>query len=134
MIQTYSPEHPVIQALAQGNDDVFWRLEAEGRRKAQSPPYGKMVALVLSGPNEKLLFDVGQKLVQIWMKAYQIDAKIFGPASAPVAKIRKNFRVRLLIKCQKNKAIQPKIQKWLSSVSMPSSVKVLIDVDPQNFF
>ena len=134
LIQTYCPEHPVIQAIVKGNDDLFWTLEAEGRRQAQSPPYGRMVALVLSGPSEEILFDVGQKLVGIWIKAYQIDAKIFGPSLAPVAKIRKNFRVRLLIKCKKNKAIQPKILKWLASVSFPKSVKVLVDVDPQNFF
>ena len=109
-------------------------MEAERRRKAQSPPYGKMVALILSGPNEKLLFDVGQKLARIWINAYEIDAKIFGPALAPVSKIRKNFRVRLLIKCKKNKDIQPKILKWLSSVPLPRSIKVLVDVDPQNFF
>ena len=64
----------------------------------------------------------------------QIDAKIFGPALAPVAKIKKSFRVRILIKCKKNKAIQPKILKLLASVSLPRSVKVLVDVDPQNFF
>ena len=46
-IQTYSPDHPVILAIADGNDDVFWALEAEARRKAQSPPYGKMIAFVL---------------------------------------------------------------------------------------
>ena len=134
LIQTYSPEHPVILAIVEGNDDVFWKLEAERRRKAQSPPYGKMVALILSGPNERLLFDVGQKLARIWINAYEIDAKIFGPALAPVAKIRKNFRVRLLIKCKKNKDIQPKILKWLSSMPLPRSVRVLVDVDPQNFF
>ena len=68
------------------------------------------------------------------MNSYQVDAKIFGPAQAPVAMIRKRFRVRLLIKCEKSKDIQPKIQKWLARFPTPRFVKVLVDVDPQNFF
>ncbi|MDG2474343.1 MAG: primosomal protein N' [Paracoccaceae bacterium] len=134
LIQTYSPNHPVILAISEGNDDAFWALEANARRKAKSPPYGKMVAFVLTGPNEKILFDIGRKLVGIWLRSYQIDARIFGPALAPVGKIRDRFRVRMLIKCNKTKDIQPKIRKWLSSVSLPRSVKILVDVDPQNFF
>ncbi len=134
LIQTYTPDHPVILAISRGNDDAFWSLEAEVRKQVQSPPFGRMIALVLSGPNEKILFEIGNTLVRIWLHSYQIDAKIFGPALAPVGKIRKKFRVRLLIKCGKYKNIQPKILKWLSSVNFPRSVKILVDVDPQNFF
>ena len=134
LIQTYSPDHPVILALTEGNDEVFWSLEAEARRKAQAPPFGRMVALVLSGSSEKLLFDLGNRLVRAWLNLYQGDAKIFGPALAPVGKIRKKYRVRLLIKCSKDNNIQSKIQKWLFRVTVPRSIKILIDVDPQNFF
>ena len=134
LIQTYLPTHPVILAIAKGNDDNFWALEAEVRKKAGSPPYGKMIAVILSGPNEKIVFDYGRQLVQLWMNSYQGDAEIFGPAQAPVAMIRKRFRIRLLIKCEKSKDIQPKIQKWLARFPTPRFVKVLVDVDPQNFF
>ncbi len=134
LIQTYTPNHPVILALTEGNDEVFWSLEAEARRKAQAPPFGRMVALVLSGPSEQLLFDLGNRLVRAWLESDQGDAKIFGPALAPIGKIRKKYRVRLLIKCSKDNNIQSKMQKWLLRVTVPRSIKILIDVDPQNFF
>ncbi len=134
VLQTYSPDHPVIVAISKAHDDDFWALEAQLRRNAQAPPFGKLIALVLSGPNEKLLFDIGQNLARIWINSYQVDAKIFGPALAPIGRIRDKFRIRLLIKCDKNKDIQPKIRKWLSSVVIPKTVKILVDVDPQNFF
>jgi primosomal protein N' (replication factor Y) len=134
LLQTYSPEHPVIMAIVEGNDDAFWDLEASARRQAEVPPYGKLVALVLSGPNEKQLFDIGHKMVRIWTKSYAFETQIFGPALAPVAKIRNKFRVRLLIKCRKNKNIQSVLREWIASASAPRSIRLTVDVDPQNFY
>ncbi len=134
LIQTYSPGHPVILAVSKGSDDDFWALEAKTRKKALVPPYGKMIGIILTGPSKKVLFDLGQRLVRVWMNSHQLDARIFGPALAPIGKIRERYRVRILIKGEKNKNIQSKIEKWLSSVFTPRSVKVLVDVDPQSFF
>ena len=134
LLQTYSPEHPVIMAIAAGNDEAFWDLEAATRRQAEVPPYGKLIALVLSGPNEKELFDISHKLVRVWTKSYMLETQIFGPALAPVAKIRDRFRVRLLIKCRKNKNIHLLLREWIDSVSAPRSVRILVDVDPQSFY
>ena len=134
LLQTYSPDHPVIMAIAAGNDEAFWDLEAATRQEAEVPPYGKLIALVLSGHNEKELFDISYKLVRAWTKLYSVETQIFGPALAPVAKIRDKFRVRLLIKCQKKKNIHLLLSEWLGGVSTPRSVKILIDVDPQSFY
>ena len=134
LLQTYAPEHPVIIAIADGNDEAFWDLEALNREQAGAPPFGKLIALVLSGSNEKQLFEIGHKMVRAWIKSYGFETQIFGPALAPVARIRDRFRVRLLIKCGKKKNIQPVLREWINNVSAPRSVKILIDVDPQNFY
>ena len=134
LLQTYVPGHPVIMAIAAGNDEAFWDIEAATREQAKVPPYGKLVALVLSGPNEKDLFDISHKLVRVWIKSYAEETQIFGPALAPVAKIRNRFRVRLLIKCQKRKNIHLLLRDWIASVSPPRSVRILVDVDPQSFY
>ena len=134
ILQTYAPEHPVIMAIAEGNDDAFWDLEATARRKAKVPPYGKLIAVVLSGPIEKQLFDLGQSMVRMWIKSDAAETQIFGPALAPVSKVRNKFRVRLLIKYKENKYIQAAVRDWAASVLAPRSVRILVDVDPQNFY
>lgn len=134
LLQTYSPEHPVILAIVRGDDDIFWAVEAAARKSAKSPPFGKMVALILSGVDEKELFGIAHYMARLWEASYKSEAKIFGPALAPVSKIRGRYRVRLLIKVQKKKNIQTSIRSWLKRIAIPRSVKMNIDVDPQNFY
>ena len=133
-IQTYCPEHPVIIAISKGEDDEFWQLEAELRRRAGSPPFGRFVSLILSGPNDKQLFMIGRKLNQYWQELHFDDTYIYGPAFAPISKIRNRFRVRLLIKAKKNKNIQVMINYLIRNISLPRTVRMTVDVDPQNFY
>ena len=133
-LQTYAPEHPVIMAIAAGNDEAFWDLESASRQQAEAPPFGKLVALVLSGPNEKELFNMGHELARAWTKSHSWDTQIFGPALAPVGKIRDRFRVRLLIKCGKKKNIHFMLRKLIAGVVTQKSVRILVDVDPQSFY
>ena len=48
LLQTFSPEHPVMQALVEGDLDTFMAREAEQRRPGHWPPYGRLAALIVS--------------------------------------------------------------------------------------
>ena len=52
LLQTYQPEHPVMAALIRGDRDDFMKMEAEARRKLNMPPYGRLVGVIVSGPNQ----------------------------------------------------------------------------------
>ena len=62
-----------------------------------------------------------------------IDAKILGPVNAPVYKIKKKFRNRLLIRSKKVSTIQKKLSFILKSFNLSSGIKLTVDVDPINF-
>jgi primosomal protein N' (replication factor Y) len=51
LLQTYEPNHPVMQALVAGDRDRFLASEAEDRRSAGMPPFGRLAALILAGPD-----------------------------------------------------------------------------------
>ncbi len=51
LVQTHAPEHPVMQALVSGDRDRFVQAELDGRRLAGMPPYGRLAALIVSGPD-----------------------------------------------------------------------------------
>jgi primosomal protein N' (replication factor Y) (superfamily II helicase) len=58
---------------------------------------------------------------------------LFGPAPAPIARIRGRHRVRLLVKARRGVALQPALAEWVAGVRAPSAVRVAVDVDPQSF-
>lgn len=133
-IQTLQPEHPVIQAILSGEEEAFWAAEAAQREMAGVPPYGRMAGIVVSGPDLAQVFDLAQYMVRNAEPLRRIDAEIFGPAPAPVARVRGRHRVRILVKAAKGVVIQPALAAWYASVKPPTNVRVSIDIDPQTFY
>ena len=64
----------------------------------------------------------------------KINAQLFGPAAAPIAKIRGRHRVRLLIKAEKSAPIQNAIRAWISQFKPSTNLRLQIDIDPQSFY
>ena len=134
LIQTYQPEHPVMRAILSGEEEAFWRAEAAEREAAGMPPYGRLAGLILSGPDLAPVMELGQALVRAAGPLDRIGAEVFGPAPAPIARIRGRHRVRLLVKAAKGAALQPAIAAWLRQVRIPPKIRVTVDIDPQSFF
>ncbi len=133
-IQTHQPDHPVIQAIMKGEEEEFWRAEAAQRREAGVPPYGRLAGIVISGPDLKAVYDVATALSRNIDGLRQIGADVFGPAPAPIARVRGNHRVRLLVKAAKTTHIQPTLERWRNSIKAPNNVRISIDIDPQSFY
>ncbi|MRH20474.1 primosomal protein N' [Rhodovulum strictum] len=134
LLQSFQPEHPVIRAILTGDEEGFWRAEAAERRAAGMPPYGRLAGIILSAPEAKTAFDLGTHLARNDAPLRRIGAQLYGPAPAPIARIRGRHRVRLLIKAAKGAALQPAIRDWLAPVKLPAQVRLAVDIDPQSFF
>ncbi|MFT3690154.1 primosomal protein N' [Paenirhodobacter sp.] len=133
LLQTYQPEHPVIRAILGGDEETFWRAEAEARRAQGVPPFGRMAGIILSGPEIAPLFEIGNDLARRQQPLTRIGAQLFGPAPAPIARVRARFRVRMLIRADKAAPLQPAIRAWLGQVKLPHGVRLAVDIDPQSF-
>ena len=134
LMQTYQPEHPVIRAILSGDEEDFWRAEAEERRHAGVPPYGRMAGIVLSSPDVQQVFDVGKALAARTGPLQRIGAQVYGPAAAPIARVRGRHRVRLLVKAGKGVALQAAVAAWVAQVRLPNNLRLSIDIDPQSFY
>jgi primosomal protein N' (replication factor Y) len=131
LLQTFAPEHPVIQALVRRDSAAFLAAETAGRRNAAMPPYGRLAALILSGPNERSVADAGKALARAAPRGDGIT--VLGPAPAPMALLRGNHRQRLLLKAPRNAHVQAALQDWLARVKVPNDVRLTVDVDPYSF-
>ncbi|WP_081871647.1 primosomal protein N' [Parvularcula oceani] len=131
MLQSYQPDHPVIRALAGQDRDGFLSAELDGRRSLGFPPFGRLAALILSGDNETKLMEAAQTLVAAVPHAEGVE--VWGPAPAPLYRLKGTYRIRFLIKSERRVSIQTFLRAWLSEVKIPSSVRRTVDVDPYNF-
>ncbi len=134
LVQTHQPEHPAMRAILTGDDEGFWRAEAEARRRAVMPPYGRLAGVVVSGTDEPRTWEVARALARGQAPLAAVGAEVFGPAPAPVARVRGRHRVRLLVRAAKGVPLQGALRAWVAAVPCPGNVRVAVDVDPQSFF
>ncbi len=133
-LQSFQPEHPVIRAILGGDEEAFWRAEATERRVAGVPPYGRMAGIILSGPDVTEVFEFGAELARRDGPLRRIGAQVFGPAPAPIARVRGRHRVRLLVKADKTVSLQHALADWVAQLRLPNSLRLSIDIDPQSFY
>ena len=131
-LQSFMPDHTVMQAIHAGDRDAFLAVEAAERKEAAMPPYGKLAALIISGKNDQTVKGFCYALARC---APRYDnMQILGPSAAMMSRLRGQYRWRFLIKTDKNTHLQNVISDWLSQVKQPSSIKLKVDIDPQSFF
>ncbi|MGB0719628.1 MAG: primosomal protein N' [Bdellovibrionales bacterium] len=131
LLQSFMPDHRIMQALAEGGRDAFLQVEAEEREAAHMPPYSRLVGIIVAGRDEGQVVEVAKELGRTAPHAQNVA--VFGPAPAPYARLRGKYRYRLLVQADKNLHIQKTIRAWVHAVKCPSTVRITIDIDPQSF-
>lgn len=131
LLQTFAPEHPVIAALLSGDLPDFYAQEAAQRRPGHWPPFGRLVALIVSATEERLADQTARALSRSGPHGPGIE--VLGPAPAPFALLRGRFRRRLLLKTARGVAVQGLVRDWLARTDIPKSVRVDVDIDPVSF-
>lgn len=134
LVQSHQPDHPCLRAILTGDDEAFWRAEADLRRHAGAPPYVRMAGIIVTGVDEARTWDVARALGRAAETLRAAGAELYGPAPAPIARVRGRHRVRLLARAPRGVALQPALRAWLGSVPAPGNVRVTVDIDPQSFF
>ncbi len=134
LLQTYQPEHPVIRAILAGDEEAFWSAEAKERQHAGVPPYGRLAGIILSGPDAAAVFDAGNTLARNDGALRAVGAQVFGPAPAPIARVRGRHRIRLLVKADKSVALQDALARWIAPLRLKGDMRLAVDIDPQSFY
>tara|TARA_B100001057_G_scaffold458346_1_gene507498 strand:+ start:4446 stop:6401 length:1956 start_codon:yes stop_codon:yes gene_type:complete len=129
--QTYNKNTKMISEITNSNPDIFLDRELQIRKKNKLPPYERFISLILTGENE-------QKLEKdaFYFKTFienKISAKILGPVNAPIFRLKRKFRVRLLIRGSKSLRLQNSISELISKYKFSNGIKLSVDVDPINF-
>jgi primosomal protein N' (replication factor Y) (superfamily II helicase) len=129
ILQTYSPEHEVIQAVQRQQWDSFVATELAQRQALHYPPYGRLLLLRLSGMQSNVVQQTATQVAAALAPLQSAGIEILGPAPAAIAKIADRYRWQLLLKCP-----DPDLTPLLDLESLrslcPSTVSLTLDVDP----
>jgi primosomal protein N' (replication factor Y) len=129
LMQTYHPEQYSILFSQLQNYPKFYAQEMKLRKELKFPPFSKFILIRLKGENEKNVWSEAKKIFEILKR--NRNFKIFGPNRSFYYKIRKNYRVFILLKTSKN--FQHRKLKFLTSYR-PKDCALEIDVDPLEVF
>ncbi|MEN9925420.1 MAG: hypothetical protein RL268_1546 [Pseudomonadota bacterium] len=131
LIQTRHPEADVIAALAAGDRDAFYEAEAEARKDAFAPPFGRWAAIIVSSEDEAEARDAARAIGGT--RPDLPDVMVLGPAPAPLSLLRGRYRYRLLINARRSAKLQDVIRAWLAPLQFAQGVRVSVDIDPYSF-
>jgi primosomal protein N' (replication factor Y) len=131
LVQTWTPDHPVMQAIAAGDRDAFVAVELAEREAAGLPPFGRLAALIVSGVDYGVVDAHASHMASVAPNASGVD--IYGPADAPLALVRGRRRKRFLVRADRSVDLQGFLAAWRARMRPTSTVRVTIDVDPYSF-
>lgn len=131
LIQTHQPDARLMKALVSGDAAAFYAAETATREDLGLPPFGRLAALIVSAEDEAAARAVARALGEAAPQARGLE--VLGPAPAPLARLRGRWRFRLLVKAERRLPLSRIIRDWLEGVSVPSAVRVVVDVDPYSF-
>jgi primosomal protein N' (replication factor Y) (superfamily II helicase) len=144
ILQTYSPDHPVIQAVVRQQYADFVETELSYRQDLNYPPFGKLIALRLSGMEATTVQQTAESIAQWLRSALAAPAsldeadrpspqpsayEILGPAPATIVRVSRRYRWQILLKCLSDTTPPQAFWDELRSLC-PTQVGLTIDIDP----
>jgi len=129
--QTYSLDSKIINQITNEDPFIFLNNEIKVREKYSLPPFERFISIILTSKNLKFLYQESIKIRDYLID--NINGKILGPVEAPIFKIKKNYRYRLLIRSKKNYLLQSKLSELLRNFKIQPGIKLAVDVDPITF-
>ncbi len=137
IVQTYTPEHPIIEAVQKHDYQSFADAELAERQALNYPPYGRLILLRLSSLDPIQVQNTAQIIATFLSDKEGFE--ILGPAPASILRVANRYRWQILLKFDPdalpNLPDWPEVRTACSSASLslsPASVSLTIDVDPIN--
>jgi len=130
IIQTYWPEHPAIRAVASGDSTALYEQEMAERAPLGFPPFGRIANVVFSGVDERSVRESARSSATAVRAALPDGWTLVGPASAPIERIKGNWRWHFLVKAPETAEIGAVLAVGLAAAPVPEGVTCIVDVDP----
>ena len=137
IVQTYSPEHPAIQAASRHDYHQFAKDEMVVRRRFSYPPLGSVARIIIRGSVEDVTEAVADSfLTQLdaARKNLGYEVRVLGPAPPPISKLRGKYRFHILLQSTNPAHLGNTIRKAVEgfTIADKDDVQYVIDIDPMD--
>jgi primosomal protein N' (replication factor Y) len=131
IVQTYHPEHYAVQCAAKHDFEVFAERELRFRRAMHYPPYASLANVLLQSPRMEEAAGWAATLGKWCQQTMLRGVRVLGPASAPIAKIKRTYRFHLVMKAESRKALQAALRAMLAHAEATGIPRpnLMVDVD-----
>lgn len=135
LIQTLTPGHPVLQAVAAHDYEIFFEGEIKARVELGYPPFARLALIRLSGPHEESLALQAQEAAELarpFLTGSELE--LFGPVPCPLARVKERYRYQLLVRADDAALRHRFLEQWLPKLwaKLPKELRLTVDVDPYN--
>jgi primosomal protein N' (replication factor Y) (superfamily II helicase) len=132
LIQTYYPEHYAIQDAVRQDYASFFEREMHFRRMMQYPPFTSLANVIVRDTNLERAIIWSRQLSEYFSPYDGKSARILGPATAPLARLKKEHRFQFLLKSPRRSVLTRILRgamTYCEAKEIPQTA-VLVDVDP----
>jgi primosomal protein N' (replication factor Y) len=132
LIQTFYPEHYAIQDAVQQDYLAFYERELEFRRMMAYPPFTSLANVIVRDTSLQNAIRWSRRLSEYFAPHDQKGLRIMGPASAPLARLKKEHRFQFLLKAPKRSLLTKVLSGALAfcDANKIPQTAVLVDMDP----
>ena len=132
LVETYYPEHYAIQYAVQQDYIAFYEKEAYFRRLLHYPPFTALASILVRDPKVENAIRWSRALGECLAPFEQKGIKVLGPAAAPLARLRRDYRFQFVLKSPQRVALARALNAALdfcATKEFPATA-VIVDVDP----
>ena len=130
IVQTYCPDHPVLEFLKEGSYEKFLKKESIFRERAGLAPYRQTCLLRLTGTSENITFSSAKLLAsKLNLICKDQDWQVIGPAPSPISRINRKSRWQILLHGPESSEIPKESFEEIWEL-LPKEVSLLIDPEP----
>jgi len=134
LVQTLSPDAPAIVAAVRHDLAAFARQELPQREAHGYPPFSSMIRLVTRGASQTsshtLADELARRLREQVKAAATSPVRVLGPAAAPMAKLRNEYRYQVHLHSVNAELLRGILQAATADLQSPEGVNWIVDVDP----
>jgi primosomal protein N' (replication factor Y) len=135
IVQTLSPDLPVIRAAAHHDYQAFVRQELPRRQAMRYPPFSTLIRVVARGPQPLPLRDFMDHLagaIREACSAASTPFRLMGPTIPQIDRLRGNHRRHLLVLSEDGAELRDGVRRATADLRPPDNVQIMIDVDAQS--
>jgi primosomal protein N' (replication factor Y) len=136
LVETHYPEHYAIQHAAKQDYLSFFEKEAHFRRMLHYPPFTALASILVRDKKIENAIRWSRALGEYFAPFENQGVKVLGPAAAPLARLKKEYRFQFLLKAPKRSALAKALSGALDfcdAKEIPETA-VIVDVDPASLF